>query len=82
MHIDANVNLIRSKWAEVCMTLVPIRATMTVHCRTCRGYVVSWLLSMLVSPRRTLKRDGLARERKLRAAFAKGRKKRRDRTGT
>ena len=81
MHIDTNVNIVGPKWAKVCKTLVLARATMTAHSRTCWGSVVSWLLSLLISPRRTLERDGLARERKLRAAFARGRKKRRDRTG-
>ena len=82
MHIDPNVNPAGPEWAEVCMTLVPMRATMTVRCRTCRGYVVSWLLSLLISPRRTLERDGLERERKLLAAFARGRKVRRDKIET
>ena len=82
MHIDANVNIVGPKWAEVCKTLMLARATMTVRSRACWGCVVSWLLSLLISPRRTLERDGLARERKLRAAFARGRKVRRDRIGT
>ena len=82
MHIDANVNPVGPEWAEVCMTLVPMCATMTVRNQTCWGSVVSWLLSLLISPRRTLERDGLERERKLLAAFARGRKRRRDRTET
>ena len=41
---------------------------------------MQWLFSLLLSPRRTLKRDRLARRRKLNAAFVRGRKVRRERT--
>ncbi len=46
------------------------------------GAVMQWLFSLLLSPRRTLKRDRLARRRKLNAAFVRGRKVRRERTRT
>ena len=82
MHIGANVNPAGPEWAEVCMTLMPMRATMTVRCQTCRGSVVFRLLSLLISPRRTLERDRLERELELRGAFARGRRVRRGRIGT
>lgn len=82
MHIGAIVNPVGPEWAEVCMTFVPVRATMTVRCQTCWRFAVLRFLSFLVSPIRTSQRDWRERKRKLDAAFAKGRKIRRDRTGT
>ena len=49
---------------------------------TYRRSVVLRFLSFLVSPRRMLERDWQQRRRELNAAFARGRKIRRERIGT
>jgi hypothetical protein len=64
------------------MTLGETNATMNACAERIRGSVVRWLLSLLLSPKRTLERDWQARRRELNAAFAHGRKVRRERIGT
>jgi hypothetical protein len=51
-------------------------------CPTYRRSVVLRFLSFLLSPRRMLQRDWQQRRRELNAAFARGRKIRRERIGT
>ena len=64
------------------MMLGPTCARINICDERSKGPVVRWLLSLLLSPRRTLERDWQARRRKLDAAFALGRKVRRERTET
>jgi len=71
-----------AKWLEVRRIFVPKRAKITTPVRRIRRSVVRWFLSLLLSPRKTLERERLRRKSVLDAAFARGRKVRRDRIRT
>ena len=58
-------------WETICARVGPLSHG--------RGYEQVRLLSILMSPKRKLDREREQRERELNAAFARGRKKRRER---